>query len=99
VNRSVRSTIVGAAVCAMAIVGVGAGTAGAGEITGQGRGTPILAEHGPADRVGRFDVVASACAFSGLEDSAGPGVTQTPKGAGAFTGIACRGPAVGAIKP
>ena len=85
--------------CAVAIVGVGAGTAGAGEITGQGRGTPILAEDGPEDRVGHFAVAPSACAFSGLEDAAGPGVTQTPKGAGAFTGVACRGSGGGAIKP
>lgn len=93
-----RKAFVGAAVAAIALVGSG-GAALAGEITGQGRGTPILAEHGPADRVGHFDVVASACAFSGLEDTAGPGVTQTPKGAGSFTGIACRGPADGAIRP
>jgi hypothetical protein len=99
VKTSARSIICGVALGAAAIVGAGAGTAGAGEITGQGRGTPILSEEGPSVNVGRFDVVASACAFSGLEDLAGPGVTQTPKGAGAFTGIACRGPALGAIKP
>ena len=93
-----RKVIVGAAVAAIALVGSG-GAALGGEITGQGRGTPILAEDGPSDRVGHFDVVASACSFSGLEDAAGPGTTQTPKGAKQFTGIACRGPAVGAIKP
>jgi hypothetical protein len=99
VKMSARSIICATTIGAAAIIGAGAGTAGAGEITGQGRGTPILSEEGPTDNVGRFDVVASACSFSGLEDLAGPGVTQTPKGAGAFTGIACRGPAVGAIKP
>jgi hypothetical protein len=93
-----RKIIISAAIAAVAVVGSG-GAAVAGEVTGQGRGTPILSEEGPANNVGRFDVVASACSFSGLEDLAGPGVTQTPKGAGAFTGIACRGPAVGAIKP
>jgi hypothetical protein len=99
VKMSARNTIFGAAVCAAAIVGLGAGTAGAGEVTGQGRGTPIISEDGPSENVGHFGVEASACAFSGLEDAAGPGVTQTPKGAGAFTGIACRGPARGAVRP
>ena len=93
-----RKVIIGAAIAAIALLGSG-GAALAGEVTGQGRGTPIISEEGPADNVGRFGVEASACSFSGLEDTAGPGVTQTPKGAGAFTGIACRGPAVGAIKP
>ncbi|MFP5255508.1 MAG: hypothetical protein ACLGI8_06615 [Acidimicrobiia bacterium] len=93
-----RKIIVSAAVAAIALASSG-GAALAGEVTGQGRGTPILAEEGPEDRVGNVDVVPSACAFSGLEDAAGPGVTQTPKGAGAFTGIACRGPAEGAIRP
>ena len=93
-----RKIIGGAAIAAIALVGSG-GAAFAGEITGQGRGTPILAEEGPADRVGHFDVAPSACAFSGLEDSAGPGSTQTPAGSGGAPRFACRGPAEGAIKP
>ena len=93
-----RKAFVGAAVAAIALVGSG-GAALAGEITGQGRGTPILAEDGPADRVGHFDVVASACAFSGLEDTAGPGTTQTPAGSKGAPGFACRGSGGGAIKP
>lgn len=93
-----RKLIVGVAIAATALVGSG-GAAVAGEMTGQGRGTPILSQHGPTDNVGTFDVVASACSFSGLEDTGGPGETQTPKGAGAFTGIACSGPALGAIRP
>ena len=93
-----RKIIIGAAIAAIALVGSG-GAAFAGEITGQGRGTPILSEEGPTDNVGKFDVVASNCAFSGLEDLAGPGVTQTPAGSRGAPGTACRGPAEGAIKP
>jgi hypothetical protein len=93
-----KKVIIGATVAAIALVSSG-GAALAGEVTGQGRGTPIISEEGPATNVGHYGVSASACSFSGLEDLAGPGVTQTPKGAGAFTGIACRGPAQGAVKP
>jgi hypothetical protein len=93
-----RKVIGGAAIAVIALVGSG-GAAFAGEISGQGRGTPILAEHGPTDRVGHFAVAPSLCAFSGLEDDAGPGVTQTPKGAGSFTAVACSGSGGGAIKP
>jgi hypothetical protein len=92
-----KKVIVGAAIAAVALVG-SSGVSSAGEITGQGRGTPIFAHEGPSDRVGHFAVAPSECAFSGLEDAAGPGVTQTPKGAGAFTGIACRGSGGGAIR-
>src|SRR4029453_1685070 len=93
-----RKIIVGAAVAAIGLVG-SSGAALAGEVTGQGRGTPILSEDGPTDNVGHFDVVASNCAFSGLEDTAGPGVTQTPAGSGGAPGQACRGSGGGAIKP
>jgi hypothetical protein len=88
----------GAAIAAIALVGSG-GAAVAGEITGQGRGTPILAGDGPSDRVGHFAVAPSECAFSGLEDSVGPGTTQTPAGSGGAPRFACRGPATGAIRP
>ena len=93
-----RKVIGGAAIAAMALVG-SSGVAFAGEITGQGRGTPINAQEGPTDRVGHFAVAPSECSFSGLEDAAGPGVTQTPKGAGSFTAVACSGSGGGAIKP
>ena len=93
-----RKVIIGAAIAAIGLVGSG-GAAVAGEITGQGRGTPILAEDGPSDRVGRFAVAPSLCAFSGLEDGAGPGVTQTPAGSGGAPRFACRGSGGGAIKP
>ena len=43
----------------------------AGEVTGNGKSTPIR------------DYIAALCAFSGLEDhDGGPGVTQTPHGEG-----------------
>lgn len=52
--------LLGAVICAAAIVGAGAGTAGAGEITGKGRSLQIAPHtlHG-----------ASICAFSGLNDT------------------------------
>jgi hypothetical protein len=93
-----RKVIGGAAIAAIALVGSG-GAAFAGEITGQGRGTPINAFEGPTDRVGHFAVAPSECSFSGLEDAAGPGTTQTPAGSRGAPRFACRGPAGGAIKP
>jgi len=44
----------------------------AGEVTGNGKSTPIR------------DRIAAICSYSGLEDGAGggPGVTQTPAGEG-----------------
>jgi hypothetical protein len=83
------------------IVGVGASTALAGEVTGSGKGTPI-----------RSYVASSICSFSGLEDwtrstaqppgppegiAVTPGVTQTPHAEGGsvnppgVAGFACRG--------
>jgi len=93
-----RKAIVGAAVAVIALVGSG-GAAMAGEITGQGRGTPILSGEGPAVNVGHFAVIASDCAFSGLEDLAGPGTTQTPAGSRGAPGQFCRGSGGGAVKP
>lgn len=64
------------ALCAAAVVGTGASSALAGEITGNGKplwtGTdPVTGEHTLHGR--------SACAFSGREDAAGsPLRTQTP---------------------
>jgi hypothetical protein len=46
-----------AAVCAAAVAGLSTGSALAGEITGNGKSTPI-----------RSGVAASECAFSGLDD-------------------------------
>jgi hypothetical protein len=71
-----RNTYFGAAVCIAAITGLGAGSAQAGEVTGNGKSLKPLNAR-------------SACAFSGLEDWAAegeqpegeifvqPGVTQT----------------------
>jgi hypothetical protein len=69
-----------AAVAALVFSGVFAGTAFAGEVTGNGNETPI-----------RGHIAASECSFSGLEDwnsfdpqvpedaiMVTPGVTQTP---------------------
>jgi hypothetical protein len=55
-----KKKLFGAAICAATIVGVGAGTAGAGEITGNGKSLQIAPHtlHG-----------ASICAFSGLNDT------------------------------
>lgn len=60
----------------------GAGTALAGEVTGNGDPTPIKTR----------GVAASICAFSGLEDGSpgGPGVQpQTPAGSRGAPGFAC----------
>jgi hypothetical protein len=57
-----------AAVCAVAVAGLSAGSAFGGEITGNGKLTPVKA-----------GVAASVCSFSGLEDvAASPLRTQTP---------------------
>ena len=77
--------LVGVAICATTTIGIG-GSAFAGEVTGNGRETPI-----------KSGVAKSACAFSGLEDGetltfpngiptvvptddSGPGWVQTPHG-------------------
>lgn len=95
-----RKPLVAAVLCAASVLGVSAGSAVAGEITGQNpaRGTPLNAHAGPSDRVGNAVVAPSECAYSGLEDLAGPGTTQTPADyGGAVAGQACRGPADGNI--
>jgi hypothetical protein len=76
-----RKPLVGAAVCIIAIAGVGS-SAFAGEVNGNGNPTPILGEEFFVP-----GVPASACAYSGLEDDAGggPGVTQTPHSEGGNT--------------
>jgi hypothetical protein len=60
------------AACAAAVMGVGAGSAFAGEITGSGKGGP----NGNGTPGGTLNA-SSACAFSGLEDGAAtPGTVQ-----------------------
>jgi hypothetical protein len=98
-----KRTVIGVVMCTAVSVGLGA-SAFAGESTGSGKGTPINAHVGQADRVGMYPVQPSLCAFSGLDDNDGgtvtPGVTQTPAGAPGFVVAAeCGGPAAGAIKP
>ena len=97
-----KRTVICALLCGAATFGVGA-SAFAGESTGSGKGTPINAHVGQSERVGRYPVQPSECAFSGLEDNDGgevtPGVTQTPAGVPGFiVSAACGGPAAGAIK-
>ena len=98
-----KRAVLGVVVCATATVGLGA-AAFAGESTGSGKGTPIAAHVGQEDRVGKYAVAPSECAFSGLEDNDGgevtPGVTQTPAGVPGFiVSGACGGSGGGAIKP
>jgi hypothetical protein len=57
----VKKALVGVAVCATAVVGLGVGSASAGEITGTGK--PLLVTVDPNTLNGR-----SECAFSGLND-------------------------------
>lgn len=70
-----RRALVGMALCVGSVVGVGAGSAFAGEITGGPAGphkiTPIEAD---------ANNPAAICAYSGLTDDSGgtPGETQTP---------------------
>lgn len=70
-----RRALVGVVLCVGSVVGVGAGSAFAGEITGGPEGphkiTPIKAD---------ANNPAAGCAFSGLEDDLNgtPGETQTP---------------------
>ena len=91
--------VVAAVAASIAAVGVTAGAAFAGEVTGNGKPTPI-----------RSGVAASICAFSGLEDwtlsttqppgppegiAVKPGVVQVPRHEGGNTyppgvpGFAC----------
>ena len=101
-----KKLIVGVAFAAGSLLSLGAPTAFAGEITGNGKGTPFVSDPSPEENVGRFEVSASHCSYSGLEDddggpNGGPGVRpQTPAGVGGqIVGFACRGSGGGAIKP
>jgi hypothetical protein len=69
---NMRKTIIAVALCAVSVVGVGAGSAFAGEVTGKGGPTGIENGH------------ASPCAYSGLNDyvqGQQERRTQTPKDA------------------
>jgi hypothetical protein len=67
-ERNMKRALAGIAIGAMLFLGSG-NAAFAGEVTGNGKVTPIKDP----------GVAASACAFSGLEDDPiAPGTTQTP---------------------
>ena len=67
-----RGRFFAVAACVTAVLGVGAGSAFAGEITGSGKGGP----NGDGTPGGTLHA-SSACAFSGLEDGAAtPGTVQ-----------------------
>lgn len=89
-KSTVRRVAVGVAAFA-AVAGLGAGSASAGEITGNGKSTPIDPD-GPS---GDGSHAASECAFSGLNDeyyrdgALGEPRVQTPAGARRFVGYAC----------
>ena len=93
----VRRTLVGASVCAITVVGLGAGSASAGEITGNGKPVPSSTTSPEGFTILKGN---SICAFSGLNDGAeAEGVRvqnygtdkkfiEVPKG---FPGVACNG--------
>jgi hypothetical protein len=77
-----RKTVVAALLCGASVLGVSAGSAFAGEVTG----TIDSPNPNKPERTPIGTISTSACAFSGLEDGAslggpvpnGPGITQTP---------------------
>ena len=98
-----RKLIVGVAFAAGSLLTLGAPTAFAGEVTGNGKGTPFISTNPDipsTDVKSRYEVVASECSFSG-QDDAPAGGTQTPARVGRFVGIACNGSTggLGAVKP
>jgi hypothetical protein len=66
-----RKTLVAALLCSASVVGVGTGSAFAGEVTGNGKGTPFPSHgpYAPAENVGIKEVTPSSiCAYSGQND-------------------------------
>jgi hypothetical protein len=84
------------AVCATAVVGVGASAAYAGEVIGP-PGTPGVPDSGSGVPTEAPDHASSICSFSGLNDMTlgeGPidSIVQTPHdGPPGIPGLACRG--------
>ena len=71
-----KKTLVAALLCGASVIGVSAGSAFAGEITGTGDKTPIEGGN-PGNGSGPKNAY---CAYSGLQDNPfAPGNTQTPK--------------------
>ncbi|MCW2668245.1 MAG: hypothetical protein JWO27_142 [Frankiales bacterium] len=62
-----KKTMLAAAMCSVALVGAGAGTAYAGEVTGA-PGTPGVAGSGSNVRTGAPAHANSICAYNGLND-------------------------------
>jgi hypothetical protein len=56
-----------AVICAVAVAGLSAGAAVAGEVTGP-PGTPDVAFSGSGNQTGAFSNASSICAFNGLND-------------------------------
>jgi len=84
-----KRRLLAVAVCAAAIPGLSAGSAFAGEVTGNGKDTPI-----------RDGVAKSECAFSGLDDVDPDPFTHTQSWGqlvklsgpmGGVPGVACNG--------
>lgn len=95
-----QRAMVGASVCAIAVVGLGAGSASAGEITGNGKPVPSSTTVVMDGETFTLLKGNSICAYSGLNDGAADEGVRVqnygtdkklfpiPKG---FPGIACNG--------
>lgn len=68
---NMKKTLIAALICSASVVGVSAGSAFAGEVTGNGKGTP-LPSHGPYAPATEVNddivVMPSLCAYSGQND-------------------------------
>lgn len=87
-----KKTLIAALICSASVVGVGAGSAFAGEVTGTiDNPNPNKPTYTPISPLSDKPVHTSACAYSGLEDGvtldaqgnevptpSGTGITQTP---------------------
>ena len=94
-----RKLLCAVAVCATAVVGVGAGAAYAGEVTGP-PGTPNEEFSGSGVETGAPDNANSICAYNGLNDmnpQQGPinSIVQNPHNQGLFPGEAGHGTCAG----
>jgi hypothetical protein len=97
-----KKTMLAAAMCSVALVGAGAGTAYAGEVTGP-PGTPGVAGSGSNVRTGAPAHANSICAYNGLNDlnpDQGPisSIVQTPHNQGS-PGDAGHGTCAGGTNP
>ena len=100
--RRAKRSLCAIAVCATAVVGVGAGAAFAGEVTGP-PGTPGVADSGSGVPTGARTHANSICAYNGLNDlkqGQGPidSIVQTPHNQGS-PGDAGHGTCAGETNP